>query len=98
MLRLVGHVRAEVSAHDGMPGWVILSIKLLLDKGRDIFFNVVFLQGHVSAVDGVLLHILCHVSVLDDGFPFGLVGHRLKVKLFKCFEYVRSMTSHIFNS
>jgi len=71
----VGNIRTKVPAHNGMPGGVILSIKLLLDKSSNIFFNIVLFERHVSAVDGILLHVFSHVGIFDNGFSFWLVGH-----------------------
>ena len=45
VLGLVGNVRTEVSAHNAMPGWVVLLVELLLDDGGDILLNVEFLKG-----------------------------------------------------
>lgn len=36
VLRLVGHVGPKVAAHDAVPGCVVLLVKLLLNKGRDV--------------------------------------------------------------
>ena len=65
----VSDIGAEVAANDAVPGRVILLIKLLLDVGSDIFFDVELFEGNVSTVDGVLLHLLVHVSVLNHGLP-----------------------------
>jgi len=68
MLGLMGHVGAEVASHDAMPGGVVLLVELLLDKGGDVLLDVEALKGLGRDVDSVLLHILGHVSILDDGF------------------------------
>merc|ERR1711862_299263 len=57
MLRLVRDIRPEVAANDGVPRGVVLLVELLLDEGRDIFFDVVLLEGLSRTVDGVLLHV-----------------------------------------
>jgi len=69
VLGLVGDVGAEVAAHDAVPGGVVLLVELLLDEGGDVLLDVVLLQGLGGAVHGVLLHVLGHVRVLDDGLP-----------------------------
>ena len=69
MLGLVGDVGSEVTADDTMPGGVVLLVELLLDVGSDVLLNVEFFKSHVGAVNGVLLHLLVHVGMLDDGFP-----------------------------
>jgi len=66
----VGDVRTEVSPHDAMPRRVVLLVKLLLNVGSNVLLNVVFFECLGCAVDGVLLHLLAHVGILD---------HRLSV-------------------
>jgi len=68
VLRLVGDVGSKVTANDAMPGGVVLLIELLLDVGGDVLLNVVLLEGGKSDVDGILLHGLAHIGVLDHGF------------------------------
>lgn len=89
VLGFVGHVRAEVSSDDAVPGWVILFIEFLLDvrgnilrkqrvstwqggrrRGGRYFFDVIFLEGLGCTINGILLHILRHISILNDGFSF----------------------------
>ena len=74
VLGLVGHVAAKVPADDAMPGGVVLFVELLLDVGGDVLFDVVLLQGLGGAVNGVLLHVLGHVSILNDSFPVSHLG------------------------
>ena len=66
----VGDVGAEVPAHDTVPGGVVLLVELFFDVGCDVLFDVELFEGYVGTVDGVLLHLLVHVSMLDDSFPF----------------------------
>jgi len=66
MLGLVGDVGAEIAANDGVPGGVVLFIELLLDEGGDVLLDVVLLEGLGGAVNGILLHVLRHVGVLDN--------------------------------
>ena len=67
-------VRSEVSAHDAVPGRVVLLVELLLDVGGDVLLDVILLEGLGGAVHRVLLHLLGHVRVLDDGFPVRHLG------------------------
>ena len=50
-----------------MPGWVVLLVELLLDIGGDVLLNVEAIKGLGGDVDGVGLHLIRHVDVLDDG-------------------------------
>uniref|UniRef100_A0A3B4WGY9 Uncharacterized protein n=1 Tax=Seriola lalandi dorsalis TaxID=1841481 RepID=A0A3B4WGY9_SERLL len=68
VLRLVCDVRAKVAADDAVPGGVVLLVKLLLDVRGQVLLDVVLLQRLRRAVDGVLLHVLGHVCILDHGF------------------------------
>ena len=68
VLGLMGHVRAEVAAHDAMPGWVVLLVKLFLDESRDVLLDIELFEGLSRNVDCVLLHVLRHVSVLYNCF------------------------------
>ena len=68
MLGFVGDVGTEVSADDAVPGRIVFFVELLFDVGGDVLLDVVFLERLRCAVDGVLLHVFRHVSVLDYGF------------------------------
>ena len=65
VLGLVGHVGAEVSSHDTMPGWVVLFVELLLDESGNILLDVELLESLGGDVDSILLHVLGHISILD---------------------------------
>ena len=67
VLGLVGNVGTEVSAHDAMPGWVVLFVELLLDEGGDVLLDVELLESLGGDVDSILLHVLGHIGVLNDG-------------------------------
>jgi len=71
---LVRDVAAEVSADDAVPRGVVLLVELLLDVRRDVLLDVVLFEGLRGAVDGVLLHLLGHVRVLDDGLALTHLG------------------------
>ena len=66
VLGLVGDIGSEIAANDAMPGGVVLLVELLLDEGGDVLLDVVALESLSADIDSVLLHILGHVSVLDD--------------------------------
>jgi hypothetical protein len=68
VLGLMGHVRTEVTAHDAMPGGVVLFVEFFLDESGDILLNVELLERLGGDVNSVLLHIFGHVSVLHNGF------------------------------
>eukprot|EP00923_Selenidium_pygospionis_P050826 GHVN01088100.1.p1 GENE.GHVN01088100.1~~GHVN01088100.1.p1 ORF type:complete len:132 (-),score=13.46 GHVN01088100.1:31-426(-) len=67
VFRFVGDIAAEVAAYDAMPSGVVLFVELLLDVGSDVLLDVVLLESLGGAVDGILLHIFRHISVLDHG-------------------------------
>eukprot|EP00929_Paragymnodinium_shiwhaense_P034747 TRINITY_DN1886_c0_g1_i5.p1 TRINITY_DN1886_c0_g1~~TRINITY_DN1886_c0_g1_i5.p1 ORF type:complete len:104 (-),score=7.34 TRINITY_DN1886_c0_g1_i5:22-333(-) len=69
MLGLVGHVRAEVTANNHVPRWVVLLVELLLDERCDVLLNVVLLECLCGTIDGILLHVLGHVRILDHRLP-----------------------------
>ena len=60
-----------------------LFVKLLLDVRGNVLLNVELFQGLGGAVDGVLLHVLGHVSILNNCFAVGhlegWVGGKVKV-------------------
>ena len=66
VLGLVSNVGTEVSAHDAMPSWVVLLVELLLDEGGDILLDVELLESLGGDIDSILLHVLGHISVLDN--------------------------------
>ena len=67
---LVSDVGAEVSSDDAVPGGIVLLVELLLDVGGDVLLDVVLLQSLRSAVYSILLHVLGHVSVLNNCLSF----------------------------
>merc|ERR1719330_2040076 len=75
VLCLVCDVGPKVAPNDGMPCGIVLFVELLLDEGGDIFLDVVLLKGLCCAIDRILLHILGHVCVLDDGLAVSHSGH-----------------------
>merc|ERR1712035_100211 len=66
VFRLVGHVRSKVASDNAMPGWAVFFVEFL--------FDVVFLECLSGAFDGIGLHILGHVRILDNGLAIGHCG------------------------
>uniref|UniRef100_A0A5F9CQU9 Uncharacterized protein n=1 Tax=Oryctolagus cuniculus TaxID=9986 RepID=A0A5F9CQU9_RABIT len=59
------HVTTEVPPHNAVPGRRAPAPAHLLDVGRDVLLDVVFLQRLSGALHRVLLHLFRHVRVLD---------------------------------
>jgi hypothetical protein len=76
VLGFMRYITTKISAHNCVPRGVILFVELFLDVRSNIFLDVELLHRLCGAVNGVLLHILGHVCVLDHGFA---VGHFLNV-------------------
>ena len=66
--------RIQNSSHNAVPSWVIFFIEFFLNEGRDVLFDIELFQWLVGAIDGVLLHLLRHVGVLNDCFSISC-GH-----------------------
>jgi hypothetical protein len=90
MLRLVCYVAAKVAANDAVPGWIVLLVKLLLDVSRYVLFNVILLECLRRTVDGILLHVLRHVGILDDGLA---ISHYATVTINERRQGIRSSRS-----
>uniref|UniRef100_A0A7N5P8N8 Dynein light chain n=1 Tax=Ailuropoda melanoleuca TaxID=9646 RepID=A0A7N5P8N8_AILME len=65
VLCLVRYVAAEIPAHDAMPGGVVFLVEFLFDVRGNVLLYIVLLHRLSGTVNGVLLHVLRHVSVLD---------------------------------
>ena len=63
----MGDIATKVLAHDDVPRRAMSSVKLLLDLCGNVLLDVVLFEGSGSDVYGLLLHLLAHVDVLDDG-------------------------------
>ena len=50
----MGDIRAEVPAHDAVPGGIVLLVHLLLDVGGNVLLYVVLFQGVGGTVHSVL--------------------------------------------
>merc|ERR550539_1647604 len=57
-----------------MPGRVVLFVKFLLDVSGNVLFDVVFLEGLCCAIYSILLHLLRHVGILNDGLSVSHFG------------------------
>uniref|UniRef100_A0A3B3WJ31 Uncharacterized protein n=1 Tax=Poecilia mexicana TaxID=48701 RepID=A0A3B3WJ31_9TELE len=60
MLGLMSNIAPKVPPNNAVPCRVVFLVKLL-----DVFFNVVLLKGLCGTLNGVLLHVLRHVGILD---------------------------------
>lgn len=49
-----------------MPGWVVLLVKFLLDEGSNVLLDIVLFQRLGGNIDGILLHLLRHIGILDN--------------------------------
>ena len=73
----LGHIKVEAIADVAMPGSrVVLPVEFFLDEGGNFFLvsDGEVVKCLVRDVDGVLLHVLIHVSVLHNGFSFLIHG------------------------
>lgn len=66
MLCLVCYIAAKVSANNAVPSWVVFLVKFLLYIRCNVLFYVVLLHCLRGTVNGILLHVLGHVCILDD--------------------------------
>jgi len=97
VLGFVCDVRTEVPADDAMPRRVVFFVEFLLDVCRDVFLDVVFLEGLRGAVHGVLLHVLGHVRIFDDGLSvrhLGISSVADEREFFSC-KSVRSLAERV---
>ena len=65
--RTVGDIGAKVLADDDVPGRAVTLVELLLDLCGDVLLDVILFESGEGDVDGLLLHVLGHVDVLDGG-------------------------------
>ena len=75
-------IGAKVLANDDVPCRAVAFVKLLLDLGGDVLLDVVLFERGGGDVDGLLLHLLAHVDVLDDRLrarAVGVLGERARV-------------------
>ena len=55
----------RVLTHDAVPCGVVLLVELLLDVRGHVLLDAVLAEGGGGDVDGLLLHLLAHVGILD---------------------------------
>lgn len=60
-------LREKRASTNAVPGGVVLLVELFLDVSSDILLNAVLAEGSGGDVNGVLLHLIAHVSILDYG-------------------------------
>ena len=63
----------RVLTDDAVPCGVVLLVELLLDVRGHVLLDAVLAEGGGGHVDGLLLHLLAHVGVLDHGTA--KIGH-----------------------
>lgn len=63
----MGDVASKVTSDNAVPGGTVFLVKLLLHECGDILLDGVLLEGSDGALNSLLLHLLCHVGVLDGG-------------------------------
>lgn len=62
------NITPEVLPHNDVPRRTVLSVKLFLDIGRNVLLHREFLESGCRNFDRILLHLLGHVHIFDDGF------------------------------
>lgn len=73
----VCYIAPKVLPNNNMPCRAIFSVELLLDLRRDVLLDVVLFESRSRNFDGLLLHLLAHINILDDGF--GAVPSRVSL-------------------
>ena len=76
VLGFVCDVASKLTSNNSKPCWVVFFVKLFLDVGSDVLFNVVFLQRLCSTVLQHLAAFLitAFLSVILISFPSCSVG------------------------
>jgi hypothetical protein len=67
VLCLMHDKRTEGTAHDAVPGRIVLLIELLLDVRRNVLLDVEAVDGLGCNIDCISLHFVRHIHILDDG-------------------------------
>jgi len=66
VLSLMGHVRSKVSPNNTVPCRVVTLVEFLLDVSSYFLLDVIFRESSGRAIDSILLHLLRHVSILNN--------------------------------
>ena len=78
---LVGDVGAQATAHDAVPRGQVHCIELCLNDLSDVVKYATLRKGKWDTVDGMLLHEIVHISILDHGiFSFLLVDTTVSLR------------------
>lgn len=64
----MSNVAAEIFTDDNMPCCAVSSVELLLDVSCDVLLDIIFLEGGIGDVDGLLLELFAHVNIFYDSF------------------------------
>ena len=66
VLCLVCDEGSEGPADDAVPCWVVGLVEFLLDERGDVLFDVEGVECLDGCVDGLVLHVIGHIDVLND--------------------------------
>jgi len=67
---LVCHIRSKIATNDAMPSRIVFFVEFLFDISGNVLFDVVFFKCLCRTVHGILLHLLAHISILNNGLAF----------------------------
>ena len=78
---LVGDVGAQATAHDAVPSGQVHCIELSLNDLSDVVKYATLREGKRDTVDGMLLHEIVHIGILDHSiFSFLLVDTAVSLR------------------
>lgn len=60
-------IATKVLANNNVPSRGKAFIKLLLDMCSDVLLDIILIERVHGDIDGLLLHFIGHIDVLDDG-------------------------------
>lgn len=73
-LRFMRAIRPKTLPHDRIPGWTITGVKGTLDMPRNVPQCLLRRDGLLGQGNGITLHLLRHVNVLDGDQDFTRLG------------------------